>query len=110
MGKPCESIRKSPIKKKEDDAMSISRDEFNYAIDRLHEKIDGIKTTVTQIETILNVTPIPRQPCKYLNEHIGEHKEHRATWAKAFIGAVASSVISAIVAAFTTAWVFLRKM
>jgi hypothetical protein len=92
--------------------MTISREEFNTAMSGLHEKMNGISISVAEIKTEMRLKPIPKippRPCEQLQEHLNDHKESRLTWSKAFIGAIASSVVSAVVAALTTAWVFLRN-
>lgn len=98
------------------DGYQINRVEFNDAIDRLTEKLDGVKEDLSSvreeviaIKTTLRLTPIPKQPCKHLEKHIETHDSVRLIWFRAVVSSIVSSVAASVAAALTAIWVFLKN-
>ncbi|RKY06574.1 MAG: hypothetical protein DRP56_07185 [Planctomycetota bacterium] len=94
--------------------MTIERAEFNAAFERLHDKLDDNKNhlngkiekvnqDVVQLQTRFDMTPTIKQPCcffeehkKHFDNHIDEHEKIRFIWIKSIIGAIVSSIATAI--------------
>jgi len=107
------------IKIEKEQAMHPTREEFNTAFERLHDKLDvnkdhfnekmsELKTEVTEIRTTVSMTPvvtIPSRPCPFFKDHETEHKKLQFIWIKSIIGAV----VAAVVTALSTAWLYMHK-
>ena len=85
---------------KEHDQMTHpTRDEFNAAFERLHDKLDtnkdhfndkmnDLSREVTEIKTKVDGTKevvVPTRPCPFFKEHEDEHKKLRHTWVRPII-------------------------
>ena len=102
------------VKDKEDTAMHPTREEFNAAFERLHDKLDANKdhfnekmselnTEVTEIRTKVDMSPvvtIPERPCPFFKDHEEEHKVLKHMWLKSIIGAIVSAFVTAIATLF----------
>ena len=107
------------IKSEKEQAMHPTRDEFNNAFERLHDKLDSNKdhfndrmnelsTEVIEIRTKVDLAPIvtiPGRPCAFFKEHETEHKKLQFIWIKSIIGAV----VAAVATALSTAWLYMHK-
>ena len=100
----------------------VSREEFRQEVAVLHKKMDEISTVVTRIDTTLKITPIPKQPCPFFNEHVDEHKaisvvitdakEHMQDHieiTKMLLKAIIATVVGSIGTAMGVTWVFIQK-
>lgn len=90
--------------------MTITRDEFTTAMERLHDKLDSNKNhlngkietlskEVVELQTRFAMTPIPvlpERPCPFFEKHEEEHEKIRFIWIKSVVGAVVSAIAAAI--------------
>ena len=102
------------VKQKEDDAMHPTREQFDAAFERLHDKLDANKdhfteqlidlsTEVTEIRTKVELTPqvtLPSRPCPFFKEHEQEHDKIKYMWLKSIIGAIVSAIVTVLGALF----------
>jgi len=70
--------------------MEVSKEdikEVHAEIGEVHKRIDslvtvntGIQIELAKVGTTLLALKIPEQPCKTLNDHLGEHQKSRNIW------------------------------
>ena len=102
------------VKKAKEQTMHPTREEFNQAFERLHDKLDANKdhfnekmnelsTEVTEIRTKFEMTPqvtLPGRPCAFFKDHEDEHDKIKHMWLKSIIGAVVSAFVTALATMF----------
>ena len=55
---------------------------------RIHEKLDGLSKSVTEMQTTLSLTPPQKRPCEDLKDHLRDHKDYGKQWRGSVIGSV----------------------
>jgi hypothetical protein len=78
-------------------------DVFKDDIQRIYEKLDNqvkatndLKVTVAELVIELKSVPRLRQPCKFLEAHLGDHKSRENVWYATVVRVVVSAVLGGV--------------